>query len=98
MVKRVTFSAISLALTVICLYAADLCLAAGALVGGAGCAILATMGNPASALILVGGGLACAGLAIFGFFGCNANAEGIWRLGKLLWRGIKSCLIRKEEA
>ena len=83
---------------VICLYAADLCLAAGALVGGAGCAILATMGNPASALILVGGGLACAGLAIFGFFGCNATAEGIWRLGKLLWRGIKSCLIRKEEA
>lgn len=83
---------------VICLYAADLCLAAGALVGGAGCAILATMGNPASALILVSGGLACAGLAIFGFFGCNATAEGIWRLGKLLWRGIKSCLIRKEEA
>lgn len=83
---------------VISLYAVDLSLAAGALAGIAGCAVLAATGHIPSALLLVGAGLACAGLAIFGFFGCNATAKGVLWLGKLIWRGIKSCLIRKEEA
>ena len=83
---------------VISLYAADLSLAAGALAGIAGCAVLAATGHIPSALLFVGAGLACAGLAIFGFFGCNATAKGVLWLGKLIWRGIKSCLIRKEEA
>ena len=83
---------------VISLYAADLSLAAGALAGIAGCAVLAATGRIAPALLFVGAGLACAGLAIFGFLGCNVTAKGVLQLGKLIWRGIKSCLIRKEEA
>ena len=83
---------------VISLYAADLSLAAGALAGIAGCAVLAATGHIPPALLFVGAGLACAGLAIFGFLGCNATAKGVLWLGKLIWRGIKSCLIRKEEA
>ena len=81
---------------VISLYAADLSLAAGALAGLAGCAVLAATGSIPSALLFVGAGLACAGLAIFGFLGCNATAKGVLQLGKLIWRGIKSCFVRKK--
>lgn len=81
---------------VICLYAADLCLAAGFLAGTAGSVSLFATGSPDIALMFLGAGIACAGLAILGFLGCNAAAKGVLLLGKLLWRGIKSCLIRKE--
>ena len=81
---------------VISLYAADLSLAAGALAGIAGCAVLAATGHIPPALLFVGAGLACAGLAIFGFLGCNATAKGVLWLGKLIWRGIKSCFVRKK--
>ncbi len=80
------------------LYAADIGVGAGLAAGVAGAVLLFVMGHPASALALLSAGFVCGGLAIFGFFGCNAAAKGIWRLGKLMWRGIKSCLIRKEEA
>ena len=83
---------------VVSLYAADLGLAAGALAGVAGCAVLFAAGNPAVALLLVGAGLVCAGLSIFGFVGCKAAAKGVWRLGKTIMRGIKACLIKKEGA
>jgi uncharacterized membrane protein len=81
---------------VISLYAADLSLTAGALAGIAGCAVLAATGHIAPALLFVGAGLACAGLAIFGFLGCNATAKGVFLLGKLIWRGIKACFVRKK--
>ena len=80
------------------LYAADIGIGAGFVAGVAGTVLLFVMGHPASALALLSAGLVCGGLAIFGFFGCNAAAKGIWRLGKMMWRGIKSCFIRKEEA
>ena len=80
------------------LYAADIGIGAGFVAGVAGTVLLLVMGHPASALALLSAGIVCGGLAIFGFFGCNAAAKGIWRLGKLMWRGIKSCLIKKEEA
>ena len=80
------------------LYAADIGVGAGFVAGVAGAALMFVMGNPASALALLSAGFVCGGLTIFGFFGCNAAAKGIWRLGKLMWRDIKSCFIRKEEA
>ncbi len=80
------------------LYAADIGVGAGLAAGVAGAVLLFVMGHPASALALLSAGFVCGGLAIFGFFSCNAAAKGIWRLGKLMWRGIKSCFIRKEGA
>ena len=80
------------------LYAADISIGAGFVAGVAGAVLLFVMGHPASALALLSAGIVCGGLAIFEFFGCNAAAKGIWRLGKLMWRGIKSCFIRKGEA
>ena len=79
------------------LYLADLGLAVGAL-GGVACSVLMfATARPEEALLLLGAGMVCGGLAIFGFFGCNATAKGIFWLGKMMWRGIKACLIRREK-
>ncbi len=83
---------------VVSFYAADVGIGAGFLGGLAGSALLFALGDPVVALILLGAGLVCAGLAIFGFFGCNAAAKGVIWLGKMIWRGIKACFIKKEEA
>ena len=79
------------------LYLADLSLAVGALGGVAGSVLMFATARPEEALLLLGAGLVCGGLAIFGFFGCNATAKGIFWLGKMMWRGIKACLIRREK-
>lgn len=81
---------------VLCLYAADLCLAAGCIAGVAGSVMLFVAANPGWALLLLGAGLFLAGLSILAFLGCGATAKGVWKLGKLLWRGVKSCFVRKE--
>ncbi|MBQ9151067.1 MAG: DUF1700 domain-containing protein [Clostridia bacterium] len=81
---------------VVSLYAADLCLAAGFLAGITGSVALFVTASPAVALLFLGAGMACAGLAIFGFLGCNATAKGVFLLGKLIWRGIKACFVRKK--
>ena len=80
----------------VCLYAADLCLAVGGLAGVLGCIFLFATAHPALALMMLGAGLVCGGLAIFGFFGCNYTAKGILWLGKMMWRGVKACFVRKE--
>ena len=82
---------------VVCFYAADLCLAAGFAAGVACAVMLFVTGKSMVAITMLGAGLACAGLAIFGFFGCNAIARGMIWLSRKLWRGIKFCFIRKEE-
>ena len=81
---------------VVCLYAADLCLAVGLIAGIAGSVLLFITASPGIALMVLGAGLICAGLAILAFLGCNAAAKGVWMLGKLILRGIKSCFVRKE--
>jgi uncharacterized membrane protein len=81
---------------VLCLYAADLCLAVGFIAGVAGSVLLFITARPGVALMLLGAGLICAGLAVFAFLGCNAAAKGAWKLGRLILRGIKSCFVRKE--
>ena len=81
----------------ISLYAADLSMAAGFLAGVAGGVLFFATAEPMLAVMMLGAGLVCGGLAVLGFFGCHATAKGIWKLGKLIWRGIKSCFIKKEE-
>jgi uncharacterized membrane protein len=78
------------------LYAADIAIGAGFLAGIAGGVLLFVTGQSAAACSLLSAGLVCAGLCIFGFFGCNAAAKGILWLSKAMWRGIKFCFVRKE--
>lgn len=53
-----------------------------ALGGLAGGVIQAVTGNGPAGAVLIGGGLVCAGLAIFAFFGCRAATKGLCRLTK----------------
>lgn len=81
---------------VISLYAVDVSLAA-CLLGGIGGGVgLFLVGNPFSALFLLGAGLVCGGLSVFLFFGCKAAAKGTVLLTKKMLIGVKKCFVRKE--
>ena len=54
-------------------------------------------GEAVSGIALIGGGMVCAGLAIFMFFGCKAASGGAALLTKKVAVGIKRCFARREE-
>lgn len=62
------------------------------------CVILIVRGNVGLDVMAIGGGLICAGLAIFMFCGCKAATKGILAFtGKIsLW--LKNRFIRREES
>lgn len=62
------------------------------------CIIFAAGGSGASGLALLGGGLVCAGLSVFMFFGCKKATEGILTLTKKFAIWIKNCFKGKETA
>ena len=66
----------------------------GGVVGGILCAV---GGYVPSGVALVGAGIACAGLAIFLFFGCKAATKGSAWLTAKIALGIKRCFIKKED-
>lgn len=53
-------------------------------------------GYALSALLVLGAGVFCAGLSVFGFFGCLAATKGILKLTKKIALGVKSLFIKKE--
>ena len=63
-----------------------------------GCIIFAAGGSGASGLALLGGGLVCAGLSVFMFFGCKKATEGILTLTMKFAIWIKNCFKGKEAA
>jgi hypothetical protein len=69
--------------------------ALGCVVGGV---IYSCCVSPFAGLVVVGGGLVCAGLSIFAFFGSRAATKGTLRLTKKLLLGMKKLFIKKEEA
>ena len=73
-------------------------LAACSVGGVAAGVIFAVTGNFLSGIATVGMGIACAGLAIFAFFGCRAATKGTVLLTKKLALAIKRLFVRKEEA
>lgn len=84
---------ISLWACVISLYAADLCFFACALAGIIG---FFAAGNIGAGLFLLGAGVLLAGLGILGFFGCKALTIAMYRLSKLILKGIRNCFINRE--
>lgn len=83
---------------VVTLYAADLSLAAGGVVGIAGAVVLALTGEFVQGLLLAGMGLVCVGAAALLFFGSNRITMGILKLSKRFALRVRSWLIRKEDA
>ena len=82
----------------IALWAVFASFAAGGLAGIAAGVYFAAGGKGLTGIAVIGGGIVCAGLSIFLFFGCKAATKGILSLTKKLAIGIKNCFIRKEEA
>lgn len=83
---------------IISLYAVDLGIAVGALGGLAGLPLLLLRGFPIQAVLFLGAGLICAGLAILLFLLFNQFTRGAVFLSKLPFRAIKSRFIRKGDA
>ena len=83
---------------IICLWAAFasvLACAIGAIIGGT---VLACNGNAPTGIALIAGGLVCAGLSIFVFYGCKAATRGVLILTKKIALWTKNCFRKKEEA
>lgn len=66
----------------------------GGLIGGT---VIALLSNPPTGIALIGAGFACAGIAIFLFFGCREATKGTAKLAKAIVLGIKKAFVRKED-
>ena len=80
----------------ICFYAADFSLAAGAVAGVAGIFVYLEAGNPSGAMFSIGVGMACAGLAILLFFVCAWLTKTVIRQTGRMLLGIKTSFGGKE--
>ena len=67
---------------------------AGGIIAGI---IFIVVGNVLTGVCMIGTALVCAGLSIFGFFGCKVATKGLLCLTKKLALGIKKCFVKKEE-
>lgn len=83
---------------IISLWAVAGSLAACVLGGVVSAVMLAIGGQGLSALAMLAGGMACAGLSILFFFGCKQLTMGMVWLTKKMIFGIKSLFVRKERA
>lgn len=57
---------------------------------------IAVTGSALPGVALIGGGLFCAGVSIFLFFGSLAATKGMVKLTKAMVLGIKKCFVKKE--
>lgn len=78
------------------LYAADLSLAAFAVSGIAGVFFYAAAGKAGPAILALGVGISCIGLAVLGFFGCNLVAKCVFWLGKWAVTHIKILVTKRR--
>lgn len=83
---------------IICLWAAFASLAAGFVGGIAAGTVSIVFTSLQSGLLLIAGGLICASLAIFAFFGCKAATKGMAILSGKIAVGIKNMFIKGGKA
>lgn len=87
----------SLWAVILSLWAVFASLAAGSLGGVLAWVALAARGQGAPGAAMLAGGIFCAGLAIFLFFGCQAATKGSWSLTKKLGVWIRRPWRKKED-
>ena len=68
--------------------------AAGGIIAGI---VFIVVGHALTGVCMIGAAFVCAGLSIFGFFGCKVATKGLLCLTKKLALGIKKCFVKKEE-
>lgn len=89
---------VSIWAVVISLWAVFGALAGCALGGISGGTVLAVFSDTLVGIALIGAGIACAGLAIFFFFGCMVATDGTVWIAKKIVLGIKKCFVGKGNA
>lgn len=77
-------------------WAIEASIAACSLDGALSAIIFIAQGNITPGIAMFGAGILCAGLAMFGFFGCKCATGAILRVSKKIFIWIKSCFIKKE--
>lgn len=83
---------------IISLWAVEFSLAACSVGGVFASVVFMAKGNIVSGVAMLGAGILCAGLAIFGFYGCKYATNAILKLSKKIFIWIKSCFMKKEVA
>lgn len=83
---------------IISLWAVEFSLAACSVGGVFASVFFMAKGNLVSGAAMLGAGILCAGLAIFGFHGCKYATSAILKLSKKIFIWIKSCFVKKEVA
>lgn len=81
---------------VVCVYAVDLSLAAGAFAGIAGVFTYLKAGNAAAAVFSLGAALICAAMAILMFFACIGITKSVIKLTGKMITSIRRSFVRKE--
>ncbi len=82
---------------IVSVWAVEVSLMACVLGGVAAGGVFSCVGYVAVGVAMFGAALVCAGLSIFGFFGCLAATKGMAWLTKQIAIGIKRCFVRKKE-
>lgn len=80
----------------ISLWAVEVSVTVGAVAGVVGAGLFCFTGSFPAGLALLAAGLFCAGLAIFGYFGCVAGTKGLWWLTKKITLWIVGLFVRKD--
>ncbi len=83
---------------IISIWAIEFSLAACALAGVLGSVVFAVQGHIASTMALLGAAFLCAGVAIFGLYGCRCATNGVLKLTKRICIWMKICFVKKEVA
>ncbi len=83
---------------VVCLYAGVIAFFSGFIAGFFSSFVFLSTGKIAEAMTVLGLGLVCGGLTVFGFAGCNQAVKGLIWLSKKIWLGIKSSFVGKGSA
>ncbi len=82
---------------ILALWAAEFSIAACSFAGIFCFAVFAAQKHLATGAAMLGAGLVCAGLAIFGFYGCRWMTKAILAFSKQAVIWTKTCITKKEE-
>ena len=82
---------------IIALWAVFISLAISAPVAVLSGLVVAVLGKPIAGIAMLGGGLVCAGLSVFSYYGAKAAAKGGWWLTKKSAEWVKTYFNKKEK-
>ncbi len=83
---------------IVSLWAIEFSLLACSVGGAVSFVVFMAKGNIVSGAAMLGAGILCAGLAVFGFYGCKYASNAVLKFSKRIVIWIKSCFMKREAA